>query len=238
MIIHTNYFDSLSKGTSCLVSRLGATFAIASLGALLAAFAISLQIYFDLPDDPAVDNLIVFVSVLPLDLYFIPRFLIRLNNQLNHNDKTIESDEWRQQFEERWLRVFITKTLLAIIIGIGLCMLVLPGVIIIVLFSWSPLCVLLRGESILQAAKSSMAIMGLAWRKIIIVTIAMSIVCLLVAIVTTFCVNFFLGEPTAKLRLMHPAIWVSNFVGSLLGLWFSTCLLILYRSVELKHKYS
>jgi hypothetical protein len=51
-------------------------------------------------------------------------------------------------------------------------------------------------------------------------------------VILSFLVGLFVEDPTAGVRLTHPAIWAGNFMGSLLSLWLSACLLALYHRVE------
>jgi len=39
-------------------------------------------------------------------------------------------------------------------------------------------------------------------------------------------------EPTVRVRLTHPLIWVGNFFGSILSVWLSACLLALFKRLE------
>ena len=221
---------SLTEGTRHLLRRPWAVLGISALGMALAALAAYLQIRAGLPEDPLVDAALTFVSLLPLELYFIPRFLIAADawdglNPLNPRD------HWRQHFEERWLRAFVAKALLAVATGIGMVVIV-PGLLVLLAFGWVPLRVLLRGESLLQAARGSVRIMARAWRRVILATMAIASVYLACVLALSYGVGHWVADPTARVRLTHPLIWAGNFLGSLLSLWLSACLLALFRRLE------
>ena len=221
----------LLEGTRNLLSRPWATLGIAGLGMALAALAALLQIRAGLPDDPMVDAALTFASLLPLELYFIPRFLIAADAQAGQNPLNAP-DQWRQRFEERWLRAFWAKALLALVTGIGLSLFIFPGLVVLMAFGWTPLRVLLRGESLAQAARGSVQMMARAWRRVILATSAMAVVYLSCILLLSYLVGLKVTEPTAQVRMTHPLIWAGNFMGSLLSLWLSACLLALFRRLE------
>ena len=145
---------SLVEGTRYLTRRPGVTLGIAALGMVLAALASLLQIRTGLPDDPMVDAALTFASLLPLELYFIPRFLIAADAERGQNPLNAPR-EWKLRFEERWLRAFWSKALLALATGIGLSLFIFPGIMVLMAFGWVPLRILLRGEPFTQAARGS-----------------------------------------------------------------------------------
>ena len=222
---------SLVEGTRYLTRRPGATLGIAALGMVLAALASLLQIRTGLPDDPMVDAALTFASLLPLELYFIPRFLIAADAERGRNPLNAPMD-WKQRFEERWLRAFWGKALLALATGIGLSLFIFPGIMVLMAFGWVPLRILLRGEPFTQAARGSLEMMARAWQRVLLATSAMVMVYLSAIVVLSFLVGLFVEDPTVGVRLTHPAIWAGNFMGSLLSLWLSACLLALYHRVE------
>jgi hypothetical protein len=222
---------SLLDGTRYLTRRPGATLGIATLGMLLAALAALLQVRAGLPDDPMVDAALTFAALLPLELYFIPRFLIAADALTGQNPLNAPAD-WKLRFEERWLRTFWGKTVLAVTTGIGLSLFIFPGLMVLMAFGWIPLRILLRGETIVQAARGSVRMMALAWRRVVLATSAMAVVYLACIIVLSYLVGLSVQDPTARIRLTHPLVWAGNFIGSLLSLWLSACLLALFQRVE------
>jgi hypothetical protein len=222
---------SLQEGTRYLTRRPLAALGIAALGMLLASLAAVLQIQANLPEDPMVDAALTFASLLPLELYFIPRFLIATDAQAGQNPLNT-ADQWRLRFEERWLRAFWGKAALALATGIGLSLFIIPGLMVLMAFGWAPLRILLRGESILQAAKGSVQMMARSWRRVILATSAMAMVYLSCIVLLSYLIGLAVQEPTVRVRLTHPLIWVGNFFGSLLSVWLSACLLALFRRLE------
>jgi hypothetical protein len=224
---------SLLDGTRNLLDRPVLSLGIGFLGMVLASLAPLLQLHAGLPDDPTAELALTFAAMLPLELYFIPRFLIAAD-AVAGNDPLNPRDEWKQRFEERWLRAFWGKVLLFLAVGIGLYLLLVPGVMVLMAFGWTPLRILLRGESLAQAARGSLAMLGRTWARVLLVVSALSAAYLSCIVILSFLVGLFAGgDPTAQERLHHPAVWVGNFFGSLLSLWLSSCLLALFRRVEL-----
>jgi hypothetical protein len=222
---------SLLEGTRFLLDRPGATLGIAFMGMFLAALAPLLQLRAGLPDDPVVDAALMFAGLLPLELYFIPRFLIAADAMAGQNPLNAPT-EWRQRFEERWLRAFWGKLVLALFAGLGLSLLVVPGLMVLMAFGWTPLRILLRGESLAQAARNSIRMMANAWQRVLMATSVMAMIYLSCIAVLSYVVDRFIPDPTPLVRLTHPAIWLDNFAASLLSIWLSACLLALFRRVE------
>ena len=222
---------SLREGTRYLIRRPGATLAIAALGMLLAALSPLLQLNLGLPDEPVVDMALTFVGLLPLELYFIPRFLIATDARLGENPLNLPG-EWRLRFEERWLRAFWAKALVALAACVGLSLAIIPGFLVLLAFGWTPLRVLLRGETLVQAAKGSYRMMVRAWQRMLLAASAMAMVYLSAIVILSFLVQIWVPDPTTEARLTHPLVWAGNFMGSLLSLWLSTCLLALYRRID------
>lgn len=207
------------------------TLGISGLGMALAALAALLQIRAGLPEDPMVDAALTFASLLPLELYFIPRFLISADALAGQNPLNAP-DQWRQHFEERWLRAFWGKALLALATGIGLSLFIFPGLMVLMAFGWTPLRILLRGESLAQAARGSVLMIARSWRRVLLATSAMAMVYLACILLLSYLVGLRVADPTAQVRMTHPLIWAGNFMGSLLSLWLSVCLLALFRRLE------
>jgi len=222
---------SLKEGTRYLTRRPLAVLGISALGMVLAALAALLQIRAGLPEDPLVDAALTFASLLPLELYFIPRFLIAADAGSGDNPLNAPG-EWRLRFEERWLRAFWGKAALALATGLGLSLFIFPGLVVLMAFGWVPLRILLRGEALAQAARGSLEMMARAWRRVLLATSAMAMVYLSGIVLLSYGVGFWVEDPSVRVRLTHPLIWAGNFVGSLLSLWLSACLLALFRRVE------
>ena len=222
---------SLAEGIRFLTGRPLAALGIATLGMALAALAPMLQTRAGLPDDPQVYQALTFACILPLELYFIPRFLIAADAQTGQNPLNRPA-EWRQRFEERWLRAFWGKLLLGLAFGVGFLLLFVPGLLVLMAFGWVPLRILLRGESLAQAARGSFQMMGRTWRRALLTVSALAIVYLSVGMLLDFLVGLVLPDPTPQVRMVHPAIWAENFCISLVELWLSASLLALFRRLE------
>jgi hypothetical protein len=222
---------SLKEGTRYLARRPAVTLGIAALGMALFALAALLQRSSGLPDEPQVEQLLTFAALLPLELYFIPRFLIAADAQEGENPLNAPAD-WKIHFEERWLRAFWGKILLSFATGLGIILFVAPGLLVLMAFGWMPLRILLRGESVAQAARGSLQTMRHAWQRVILTTSAMAFVYLSASYLLSVLVEHFVPDPTPMARLTHPVLWAGNFFVSLLSLWLSACLLALFRRVE------
>jgi len=169
--------------------------------------------------------------VVPLELYFIPRFLMEVDAEAGGNPLNAAGD-WKVRFEERWLRAFLAKVLLGLAVGVGMSLMLVPGLLVLLAFGWVPLRVLLKGEPLQVAAKASLRMMTLHWRRMVLATSAMAVVYLLAAMAVAVAVAHFIPEPTLHQRITHPALWVANFLSSLLSLWLSVCFLSLFRRLE------
>jgi hypothetical protein len=224
-------FTSIAEGTRFLTNRLGTTLAIATLGMILASLAVFLQIYTGLSSHYLVEVVLFIVSLLPLEMYFIPRFLMYVDAQVIESPQNTLG-ELELRFKERWLRALGGKMLLAVATHAA-CRLFAPlGAIVLMAFGWVPMRILLRGESLVRAAKGSLDMMSRTWQKTFLVVIVVKIICLTAIGITFFAVDFFIKEPTARQRLAHPAVWISHFIGSTLSLWLSACFLSLYHEIE------
>lgn len=224
-------FGILSTGFKFLRRHFLLGIGIATLGALLSALGPLLQIRLGLPDDPLTELALRAVAVLPLDLYFVPRFLAFLDAETTDHPQNRMS-EWQEHFEKRWLKAFGIRMLLYLAVGGGLAMLVLPGLILMVVFGWAPLRVLLRGDSFLVAARNSMALMVKAWPRVIPTALLLLGGYLLVIFGLGLALQRLVPEPSPWQRLTHPVIWLGHFLGGLLDLLLSLCFLALYLTVE------
>jgi len=222
---------SLLDGTRYLTRRPVAALGIATLGMLLAALAALLQIQFGLPDDQVVDTALTFASLLPLELYFIPRFIVAADASTGRNPFNTP-EQWRLRFEERWQRAFWGKAGLALATGVGLSLFFFPGLMVLMAFGWVPLRILLRGESIPQAIRGSLRMMALGWRRVLFTVSAMAMIYLASIVILSYLIGLAVPDLSVRTRLVHPLIWVGNFCGCALNLWLSTCLLALFQRVE------
>lgn len=223
----------MEEAALCLKRRLGTTVIIAVIGTLLTALSYLLQIYFELPERSVVVLMLAFASRLPLELYFIPRFLMSYDAELGQSPLNTLS-EWQVKFEERWLRAYLGNALVFIASVIGMSLLVLPGIVVCIAFAWVQLRILLRGESIAQATKSSLAMTKRYWQKVTIVFIGTVLVYVFLTSTMSIVMHMAVKDFTAYARLTNPLVWVYNFLGSALVLWLDFCYLVLHSRLEKK----
>jgi len=223
--------DILATGFRHLRRHPGWTLGIAALAALLSALGPLFQIKLGLADDPLTELALRGVSVLPLELYFVPRFLAQLDAETLNCPENPE-DQWQARFEERWLKTFGARVLLYLACFIGLALFVVPGLAVLAVFGWMPLRVLLRGESISQAGRSSAVLMAKAWPQVLRAAMGMLALYLLLLLGIGWGLQQVLPEPTPWQRLTHPLIWVIQTLSGFMELFLSACFLALYHTVE------
>jgi hypothetical protein len=203
------------------------------LTVLLSFLGPVLQTWTALPDEASVSMALALVALMPMELYFLPRFMLFLDAEaLDHPQNPRET--WKATFESRWMRAFLAKTALFLAVGAGATCLLLPGVVLLAVFGWMPFRVLLRGESMREAAKSSALLTARLWPRILFpvsVVVGLYFLALYGALLFE---TWFLPDPvTPWIRLTHPAAWVIDFGGGLLNLWISATFLALYQRIEL-----
>jgi hypothetical protein len=178
-----------------------------------------------------------FAALLPLEMYFLPRLMARLDAEtMDLPGNPIAT--WQNQFEERWIRSFLARLGLSVVVGLGLLMFLIPGIIVLTLFGWIPLRILLRGDTILDALRWSQSAMARHWPRIVQAVLAVLLVALSYQLGAGWLLDRVLPPspsdlgPDALLRLKHPAFWVFNLMGGTLNLWVSCTLLALYHRLE------
>ena len=222
---------SFSEGMGFLTRRPLAVLALAALGMVLAALPPLLQIKVGLPDDGLVRFVLTFACLVPLEMYFIPRFLAEAD--ASAGDRTLNPVAgWERLFEERWVAAMAARILLYAGVFLGMALLVVPGLMILFAFGWAPLRVLLRGEPLPVAARGSLRMMVRAWRRVMLVVLALATLYLVYMGVLALALTSLGEAPTPWVRLTHPGMWVGNFLGTLLNLWTSATVLALFRRVE------
>jgi hypothetical protein len=176
-------------------------------------------------------------GLLPLEMYFLPRLQAQLDAEsLDHQGNP--AGEWQVLFDERWLRSFLTRIGLSVIIGIGLLMFLLPGILIMTLFGWAPMRMLLRGDGLVPALKWSRSAMARHWPRIVQAVLAMMLVVLVYQMGASWALDQLLPTadpdlgPAALVRLKHPAFWIFSLTTGALNLWLSCTLLALYQRLE------
>jgi len=224
-------FADLRRGAEFLWRHPGWSLGLALLGTLLAALAPFLQIRTGLPDNLPVQAALAFAVVLPLDMYFLPRFLLAIDAEaLNHPQNP--KHEWRTTFESRWLRAIGAKAMLYLVVFAGSLCFILPGLVFMALYGWSPWRVLLRGESLRDSVRGSVLFMARWWLPVVLTVCTFMAVYLLLSMATVTLLARSLPQPTPWQRLTHPSIWVINFLIQGYSLWVSASILALYHRLE------
>ncbi len=221
----------MRTGTKLALRHPWISFAICLLGMGLGGLAPLLMVRGGVGDNPAIESLLFFVALLPLDFYFLPRLALRLDAEtLGHSKNPAVG--WKEAFEARWLRTFGAKVLLGIAAGLGLLLLVLPGLFVLLCFGWAPTRVLLRGESIQDACLGSLDLMRRLWP----LAVSRALLVLLVGLTITgsmqYAIETFHPLADPKSELMSPLFWGGQFLGSFVSVWTATSLLALYQSLE------
>jgi hypothetical protein len=233
----TSDLASFPEGMRFLARRPGVALGMAALGMLLAQLAPLLQLRVGLPNNERVVAVLGLVMTLPLKMYLVPRFILEADahagNPLN------PEATWSHQFEARWIPAMAGRILLYLAAAFGFVLFVVPMFIVLILFGWSPLRMLLKGEGLADAWRGSYALMARAWRRVLPVVLALVSVYLVFLLVLSVAeVGLVQGPnrvselPSAWVRLTHPVFWISNGLGSLLNLWSSAILLALFRRID------
>lgn len=202
------------------------------LGALLGTLAPLLQILAHLPEEPAVVLSLTLACKLPLEGYLFPRFLARADAE-TCGDPRNPPEGWKAAFEGRWLRAFGARVVLYLVATGGFALMVIPGLVLLAVFGWMPMRVLLRGEGLLSGARSSLALMARSWRVVLRCALTLALLYGALALALGLGLERLLPDPSAWMRLTHPAYWAGQALGSLLDLVLSLGLLALYQAVEL-----
>lgn len=207
---------------------------VSALGALsmaLGALAPTLQLHTGLPDTPLVELALASASHLPMEMYFIPWLLIALDSEVLDHPQNRRA-EWKENFESRWLRAFGARLLLHAAIFVGALVFIIPGLLILGIFAWVPMRVLLRGDSLRTAAKTSASIMAQHWPRALFLTCAILTVALSASLLLELAANLWAPAPSLWTRIVHPGLWILNFLKGLVSLWASTSFLALYHRLE------
>jgi hypothetical protein len=195
-----------------------------------------LEILAKAEKNPLMGMALAWAALLPMELYFVPRWISRLDADLLDSPSN-PGARWPALFDQRWLRAFGAGLVVQMLGGIGLLLLVIPGVVVLTLAGFAPMRVLLRGEGFSDALRWSATAMARHWPRI--VQTALSI--LLIAFALSLALMLAQGEvfarfgtdgPDAWTRLKHPFIWASQALGSVALLWVSASFLSLYQRLE------
>ncbi len=224
-------FRCFRRGTSWLLAFPGWFAALVLLGTLLGALGPWIEARTGLPDNLGVETALTFVTTLPLALYALPRFVLRVDASTGaHPSNT--ADAWVDTFEARWLPMVGAKVLVGLGVGLGLLMLVVPGLMILAAFGWAPSLVLLRGFPLRRALRGSLHIMALHGPRVIFVAVGAFLFTQIPAVGGA--VHFpGPGAPLTRLaRFRLPSYWGVDALSNLLMVWYAGTLLALFQSVE------
>lgn len=205
---------------------------LAFLAMVLAQLGPALELAAGAGPNPLLQPIFGFAGLLPLEMYFIPRFQAQLDAEIQN------TTAWREAFDHRWLPTFLARIGISMAIGVGVLLFIIPGIVIMTLFGWAPLRMLLRGDGFLPALKWSQAAMARHWPRIVQAVLAMMLVALVYQGISIWAMERLVPSadpnlgPGALLRLKHPAFWVFNLTSGMLNLWLSCALLALFRRLE------
>jgi hypothetical protein len=207
------------------------------LAMLLAQLGPALELAAKASPGMVTQSLFGAVGVLPMEMYFLPRYQARLDAELQ-NPPQNRLEAWTRTFDSRWLLAFGVRMLLSVMVGLGLILFILPGILVLTLFGWAPLRILLRGDSLVDAFRWSQSAMARHWPRVVQAVLAMTMVLLAYQLVSDFALGHALPNldpqlgASAWLRLRHPAFWILGFTGGLFNLWLSAALLALFHRLE------
>jgi hypothetical protein len=228
---------ALRDGFTLLRRHPGEALGLAVLAMVLAQFAPALELAAGVGPNLFYQPLFGFAALLPLEMYFIPRFQMQLDAETRDTSGN-PANGWREAFDQRWLMTFLLRLGISVAVGLGLVLLLVPGILLLTLFGWAPLRMLLRGEGPLPALRWSQSAMVRHWPRIIQAVLAMLLVALAYQMGASWLLDHLLPTPdpnlglAAMVRLKHPALWAFNLAGGALNLWISCALLALYQRLE------
>lgn len=232
-----SHLGALREGFTLLRRHPALFLGLAMLAMVLAQLGPALELAAGAGPNPLYQPIFGFAGLMPLEMYFIPRLQAQLDAEgLNDGGNPLES--WRETFDGRWLRTFLARLGLSMVIGLGLLCFLVPGIVIMTLFGWAPLRILLRGDGFMTALKWSQSAMARHWPRIVQAVLAMMLVALAYQALASWSLDRLLPAtdpnlgPSALLRLKHPAFWIFNLTGGMLNLWLSCSLLALYQRLE------
>lgn len=222
----------ICTGTTYLLRHPFQVAGLAMLTVVLAFLGPLLQLKGLLPNAPTISLTLAVVAMIPLELYFLPRFLLALDAvalDLPQNPRA----SWRATFEARWFATSAAKALLYGAVAASLLYLPLFSLILLVLFGWTPWRVLLRGEPLGIAAMKSAGLVRRFWlRTLLPMALLLGVYGLAFYGATWFENRFLPGPATPWVSLTHPAVWALDFAVGLLNLWITSVFLALFQRLE------
>lgn len=226
---------ALLEGFRFLARRPLWTAGLVLLGTLLGQLGPALEILAKAGKNPIVTILFGGLALLPFELYFIPRWISRLDADLLDSPSNA-LERWPGTFDQRWLQSSSAKILVQTLGSLG-SLLIVPGVVIFSLAGFAPTRMLLRGESFSDSLRWNAHAMARHWPRIIQSAIGILIVILMfwlalsMARYATF-IQFGVEGPDAWTRLKHPFEWALHAITALVAIWSSASFLSLYQRLE------
>jgi hypothetical protein len=158
----------------------------------------------------------------PLELYFFPRWILATDAHTPGETRN-SKETWKQLFEERWAKVFLSRILIAAMAGIGFLLCIIPGFLVLLFFGWMPWRVLLHGEPMPVAAKSAARRMILLWPQVLLAVAA-------IMLIVFACLE--LASQAAAMLEHETGRYVSIVLSQLTIVWMNAALLGLYQWME------
>ena len=212
------------------------TIGLALAGMVLGQLGPALEIAARAGENPIMGLALTWAAMLPMELYLIPRWIARLDAE-SIGDSANALVEWPARFDQRWLRAFGLSFAVQALGGLGLVLLLIPGLIVLTLLGFAPLRLLLRGGSAGDALRWSARSMALHWPRIVQAALLILLFAFAGALALALAqgavfARFGEAGPDAWTRLKHPFIWASQLLSSLALLWISASFLGLYHRLE------
>ena len=223
-------------GFRFMAKRPGWTLGLVLLGTLLGQLGPALEIAAKAGENPVMGMALAWAALLPMELYFIPRWISRLDAE-SAGDGANPLSEWPARFDQRWLRAFGLSFAVQALGGLGLLMLLVPGLIVLTLLGFAPLRLLLRGGTAADALRWSARGMARHWPRVMQAALLILLLAFGGALALALAQNavfarFGEAGPDAWTRLKHPFVWTSQLLSSAALLWVSASFLGLYQRLE------
>ena len=227
---------ALIDGFRFMARRPGWTLGLVILGMTLGQLGPALELLAHAEKNPIMGMALAWVAMLPMEIYLIPRWISRLDADLL-DDPSNARAKWPQLFDQRWLKAFGAGLVVQMVGGIGLLLLIIPGVVVLALAGFAPMRILLRGGSLGDALRWSGVAMAKHWPRIVQAALTILIVVFAASLAMALAENAVFARfgpdgPDAWTRLKHPLVWASQALGSLTLLWVSASFLSLYQRLE------
>jgi hypothetical protein len=228
-------FKCFPKSAALLLVHPSWTLGLIALTSLLSIGALVLGRHFGLPDTPQPDDidgmikrgLLNLAVLFPLELYFLPRWVIATDAGAPDSVSAISGgdtkDNWKQLFEDRWARVFLARLMLSVATSMGFFLCLVPGILVLTFFGWTPWRVLLRGEPIIVAARSCAKSMSMLWPQVLMAAAAILLAVLVFNNLAAIAADALAGDYA---QLAYNVAAAASMV------WMNAALLALYQWME------